>query len=163
MSFCKANTTSQQTAVGIGQAILAAQPDRLTTILGSCVGVAMYAPQQRLGMLGHIVLARSAGATNYPAKFADTAVPHMVSTLVRHGANVGTLVAKIAGGACMFEDCKSMQIGIANVEAVLQALANAGVRIAGQSVGGTFGRRVCFDLTTGSLTVESNGNTLHTI
>ncbi len=87
----------------------------------------------------------------------------MVSTLVRHGASPDALVAKLAGGACMFEDCKSMQIGTANVDAILHALATARIRIAGQSVGGTVGRRVCFDLTTGSLTVESNGNILQTI
>lgn len=137
MATCTMSKTSDRTAVGIGQAVLASEPMRLTTILGSCIGVSLYAPHQRMGMLGHVVLSHSTGPTNYPAKFADTAIPYMVATLKQHGASSTGLLAKIAGGDCMFEDCKSMQIGAANIQAILQALATAGVRVAGQDVGGT--------------------------
>jgi chemotaxis protein CheD len=150
-------------AVGIGQAIFATEPTQLTTILGSCIALAMYSPQHRLGMLSHVVLPHAAGPTSSPAKFADTAVPHMISTLRSHGVRPGELVAKIAGGAGMFGDGKFMQIGNANVQTIVQALSAEGIRIAGQHVGGTMGRRVCFDLATGSVTVECIGHPSHTI
>jgi chemotaxis protein CheD len=163
MASCTAHELAAHTPVGIGQAALASEPARLTTILGSCVALALYSPQLRLGMLSHVVLPRSTGPTNYPAKFADTAVPHMLATLHSHGVRLGELVARIAGGACMFGDGKFMQIGDANVQATTEALAAAGLRIVGQDVGGTVGRRICFDLATGSITVECIGHTSHTI
>ena len=153
----------EHASVGIGEAVVAAEPAWLTTILGSCIAVTLYSPRLRLGMLSHVVLPHSTGPTAYPAKFADTAVPYMLSTLQSRGANPESLVAKIAGGSCMFGNCKPMQIGDANVQAVVSALEAAGVRIAAQDVGGTVGRRVYFDLSTGSLTVESLGQPSHTI
>lgn len=156
-------TTTDRIAVGIGQAALAAEPNFITTILGSCIAVTMYAPHLRLGMLSHVVLPRSTGATAYPAKFADTAVTHMISVLEGRGATINKLVAKIAGGACMFGDAKFLQIGDSNVQAAIEALNGAGVRIAAQDVGGKLGRRVSFDLSDGSLTVECIGHPSHTI
>jgi len=147
----------------MGQAVLASGTEQVTTILGSCLALALYAPQLRLGMLSHVVLPRSGGPTNYPARFADTAVPHMLSTLREHGARLGDLVARMTGGACMFGDGKFMQIGEANIQAATEALAAAGVRIVGKNVGGTVGRRICFDLATGSITVDCIGQASHTI
>ena len=63
----------------------------------------------------------------------------------------------------MFGDAKFLQIGDSNVQAAVAALGDAGVRIAGQDVGGKLGRRVCFDLSDGSLTVECIGHPSHTI
>jgi chemotaxis protein CheD len=163
MATCTANLKSDHTAVGIGQAVVASEPTRLTTILGSCIALTMYSPQRRLGMLSHIVLPHSAGSIATPAKFADTAVPHMISTLKEHGVRPGELIAKIAGGACMFGDGKFMQIGDSNVQATQKALEAAGIRIAGQNVGGTLGRRICFDLSTGCVTVECIGHPSHII
>jgi chemotaxis protein CheD len=154
---------TDQAAVAMGQAAMAAEPAWLTTILGSCIAVTLYSPQLRMGMLSHVVLPKSTGPTAYPAKFADTAVPHMVSVLQGQGVRPGALVAKIAGGACMFGACKSMQIGEANVQAAVEALATAGIRLATQDVGGTIGRRVSFELATGALTVECIGQPSHTI
>ncbi len=155
--------STDQAPVAMGQAAIAGEPARLTTILGSCIAVALYSAQLRLGMLSHVVLPHSTGPTAYPAKFADTAVPYMLSVLQKHGAKPNGLVAKIAGGACMFGNCKAMQIGEANVRAAVEALSAAGIRIAAQDVGGTVGRRICFDLATGLLAVECIGHPSHTI
>jgi chemotaxis protein CheD len=163
MASCTADKTMGNTAVGIGQSVIASEPARLTTILGSCIAVTMYSPIHRIGMLSHVVLPHSAGETKHPAKFADTAVPHMLAALKERGVKTGNIIAKIAGGACMFGDGKFMQIGDSNVAASLKALEAAGVAVSGQDVGGTLGRRVCFDLSTGSLTIECIGHPSHTI
>ncbi len=152
-----------RTPVGIGQAALAAEPVFLTTILGSCIAVTLYSPRLRLGMLSHVLLPHSTGPTAYPAKFADTVVPHMLSILLSHGARPEGLVAKVAGGACMFGNCKTMQIGESNVQVALAALADAGIRVVGQHIGGSLGRRVAFDLANGNLSVECIGQPAQTI
>jgi chemotaxis protein CheD len=149
--------------VAMGQATMAGEPARLTMILGSCIAVALYSSQLRLGMLSHVVLPHSTGPTAYPAKFADTAVPYMLSVLQKRGVKPAGLVAKIAGGACMFGNCKVMQIGEANIRAAVEALAAAAIPVAARDVGGTSGRRICFDLATGSLAVECIGHPSHAI
>ena len=140
-------------AVGMGQAVFAAEPSRLTTIVGSCVAVTLYSPRRRLGMLGHIVLPQSRDGTDHPAKYADTAIPHMLLTLQREGVAASELTAKLAGGACMFGDSQFSRIGENNVQAAIQALESAGIGVVGRDAGGNSGRRVCFDLATGIVIV----------
>jgi chemotaxis protein CheD len=155
--------TTDHTNVGMGQAVLAAPPARLTMIVGSCIAVAIYAPRRRLGMFTHVVLPHATEATMYPAKFADTAIPYALSALQQQGIHHGDLVARIAGGACMFGDCKTLQIGQFNAQAVLDALTDAAIPVVGQDLGGTVGRRISFDLATGSVIVHRIGQPPQTI
>jgi chemotaxis protein CheD len=155
--------TSNDMPVGMGQAVFAGSPTRLTTILGSFVAVTLYSPSRRIGALGHVVLPQSRGNNDHPAKFADTAIPHMLAILRREGVGLTELTAKIAGGACMFGNGQFEQIGNANVEAVLRAMELAGLAVAGSDAGGTCGRRVSFDLATGQVSVAVVGQTARII
>ncbi len=148
---------NNNTAVGMGEAVFARHPARLTTILGSCVAVTLYAPRRRLGMLGHVVLPQSHGADDKPAKFADTAVPFMLATLNNYGVTTGELIAKIAGGACMFGSNQFARIGDNNVEAVVKALDSAGIAVSGRDVSGKVGRHLSFDLSTGEVSISCAG------
>ncbi len=159
-----ATLTAVETAnVGMGQLAIAGRPGRLTAVLGSCVGVALYHPRLRVGAMAHVVLPESCGRAAPAGKFADTAVPEMIRELQKRGANPAGLVAKIAGGACMFGAGGPLQIGEDNVRAVLSALARAGVRVAAQDTGGKTGRRVTLDTETGSLLVETAGKSPQTL
>jgi len=155
--------TTGEVAVGMGQSLFAREPTQLTTILGSCVAITLYSPRRRAGMLSHVVLPQSKGSMSNPAKFADTAVPHMLSTLKSQGVEPRELTAKLVGGACMFGSGTCARIGESNVQAVVQALEAVGLRIAGRDVNGTRGRRICFDLATGCITVTSVGHPSQTI
>ena len=64
-----------------------------------------------MGMLSHIVLPQSKGAMDKPAKFADTAVPYMLTTLKSQGVDTKGLTAKIVGGSCMFGTGAFTQVG----------------------------------------------------
>ena len=153
----------RETSVGMGQAVLAQAPAQLKAILGSCVAVALYAPRLQLGMLSHVVLPKGAPRAESPGKFADAAIPYMLSVLREHGAEPGRLVAKVAGGACMFGGSHFMDIGASNAKVVLEALEASHVSIAARDLGGTAGRRVSFDIATGGLTVASAGHSSRTI
>ncbi len=157
MSLSPTTAASPPSSVGMGQVKLAAAPARLNAVLGSCVGVALYHPRARIGALGHVVLPRSGGTGGGPAKFAESAIPYMLAQLEQRGASRTALVARIAGGACMFGTGGPLQIGDQNVAAVLAALKASGVRVVAQDTGGTKGRRVSLDCTNGELTVEIVG------
>lgn len=152
-----ANDIGTTKSVGMGQVVLAYKPATLTAVLGSCVGVALYHARRQVGVLAHVVLADSAGRSALPGKFADTAIPYMIDLFAREGIPASNLVAKLAGGACMFGTGGPMQIGDANVEAVLRGLARAGIRVVGKDVGGTKGRRVALNCSDGTLEIENIG------
>ena len=163
MPLTQAIQSPVDVAVGMGQALFASEPQRLTTILGSCVAVTLYSPRRRAGMLCHVVLPKSRDNNDNPAKYADTAIPHMLSALRCEGVGPRDLTAKIVGGACMFGDNQLARIGDCNVQAVVQALEDVGIGIAARDAGGTCGRRISFDLATGVITVASVGRPARTI
>ncbi|MBN2580741.1 MAG: chemotaxis protein CheD [Pirellulales bacterium] len=141
--------------VGMGEAAVARKTGRLMAVLGSCVGVTLYDPRRQLGALCHVVLPQSNGRDDLPGKFADTAIPWMVRTLAGYGASSSALAAKLVGGAQIFQQKGPIQIGEANVGAVLRALESAAIPVVARDVGGTHGRRMCFDVASGEIAVES--------
>ncbi|MDZ7619348.1 MAG: chemotaxis protein CheD [Patescibacteria group bacterium] len=157
MSVLTAVATPQVMSIGMGQTGIGQRSTRLTAVLGSCLGVAIYHRRLFLGAMVHIVLPESSGREAAPGKFADTAIPHMVELLKSHGALPSGLVAKFAGGACMFGATGPMQIGLANAEAVKRQLKEFRIPVIAEDVGGTKGRRVIFDCEQGTLTVEIAG------
>jgi chemotaxis protein CheD len=143
--------------VGMGQAFARHAPERLWSILGSCVAVALCDPRRKVAAMCHVVLPSSAGRGGSPGKFADTAVPHMLQMLREMGISREHLTAKIAGGASMFGNNMPLEVGHNNAHAVTQALHAAGIPISGQDVGGNKGRRVTLDCAAGELHIEIVG------
>lgn len=156
MSTATANNA--KLAAGMGQIIVGRQDDTLSSVLGSCLGVAIYHPRCKAAVLAHVVLAEKAGRSGPPGKFADTAIPEMISLLAAESILQPGLVAKVAGGSNMFgAPTGPMQIGDANAEAVKAALRDKKIRVVGEHLGGNKGRRVVFDCNTGVMTIEIVG------
>ena len=93
--------------IKVGMADLAtAKPPQVlvTTGLGSCVGVCLLDPLVKVGGLAHIMLPDSTQARDVQnkAKYADTAIKILIDEMVNLGAIKRRMVAKIAGGAQMF-------------------------------------------------------------
>lgn len=147
----------------MGQIAAGRAPQRMKAILGSCIGLTLYNAEHQRGAMAHVVLPASAGREAAPGKFADTAVPRMLAMLKEHGLAPAALVAKLAGGANMFNGSGPLQIGDANAAAVADALKRAGIRIAAQDLGGTRGRRVEFDCATGKMTIQCAGGPARTL
>jgi chemotaxis protein CheD len=135
----------------------------MRAILGSCIGLALYHPGRKMGVMAHVVLPESAGRDGAPGKFADTAVPRMLAVLREQGIPTYGLTAKLAGGANMFNESGPLQIGYANAVAVAAALKKASIRVAGQDVGGTRGRRIDFDCGSGEMTIQCAGQPARTL
>jgi chemotaxis protein CheD len=157
------STAAADILVGMGQIAAGQAPQRMKAILGSCIGLALYHPGRKSGVMAHIVLPESAGRDGAPGKFADTAVPQMLAVLRDHGLPAYGLTAKLAGGANMFNGSGPLQIGDANAQAVAAALRKAGIRVAGHDIGGTRGRRVDFDCASGEMIVQCAGQPARTL
>lgn len=132
--------------------------------LGSCVGIALYDQKNRVGGLAHILLNESSkfirpGKTDVnPAKFADTAVPHLLEKMVELGARKTNLVAKIAGGASLFNfKAETGNVGDKNIEAVRSVLKELQIRTVFEDVGGNHGRTMRLFIDTGEVTITTAG------
>lgn len=150
--------TVKEIKVLIGQVHLCRPPHLLQSVLGSCIGLAIFDPGIRLAGMAHVLLPDSGGRPRgpLPGKYGDHAVGCLVEGLLAHGAIRSRLRAKIAGGARMFDHALDYRrdVGAANVAAVEAALAAAGVPLLARHVGGSLGRRVEFDAETQQLLVE---------
>ena len=150
--------------VGMADLKIAKAPDILTTLgLGSCVGIALYDTQAKIGGLAHIMLPDSKQIKNNSnaAKFADTAITQLIEELVSSGARSNRLVAKIAGGAHMFEFKNMddmMRIGTRNVTAVVSCLGAFRIPIIASDTGNNYGRTVELHTATGVFVVKTIGH-----
>lgn len=132
----------------------------ITYALGSCIGICLYDPAIRLGAMLHIMLPLNmeAGRKN-PLKYADTGVAEMLRQMEAKGANRSRIVAKIAGGAKMFEVTGGSlgNIGQRNIDSVKMQLKRHGLRLQKEDVGGTVARTMLMDVATGTVSVRSYG------
>lgn len=149
--------------VGIAELKVGKAPQKITTIgLGSCVGVTLYDPSSKIGGMVHIMLPNSKEIKNNDnaAKFADTGVPKLVQEVLKKGANKNHLVAKIAGGAQMFNLAtgnNALRIGDRNIIAVKDVLRNLNIPIKANDTGQNYGRTIILDLETGGVLVRTIG------
>ncbi len=156
--------------VGMADLKVCREPDSLTTLgLGSCVGVALYDPITKVSGLAHIMLPNSKEIRNNEnlAKFADTGIDETIKLMKQMGAPAQRLVAKIAGGAQMFNFSKSgsdnLNVGAKNVEAVKAKLLELKIPIIAEDTGLNYGRTVIFDSVTGKYTIKAVGKEIKVI
>jgi chemotaxis protein CheD len=148
--------------VGISDYKIAKNPNVLVTYaLGSCVGICLYDKILKIGALSHIMLPDSNLFSRQEVnrmKFADTAIYDMLNALVRNGASQRRIIAKIAGGAQMFQMQGESQLGVIgarNVKSVKGVLGHLQIPIIAEDTGSNYGRTVYFELETGVMRVQS--------
>lgn len=152
--------------VGMADLNICKSPDMITTLgLGSCIGIALYDPVAKIGGLAHIMLPDSTQMRNNQniAKFADTGIEALVKKMVSAGAVKSRLVAKIAGGAKMFEVTVASSvgnIGLRNAEASKKKLKELGIPLKAEDTGLNYGRTVELYAETGQFKIKSVGKTI---
>lgn len=133
----------------------------VTYSLGSCVGVALYDPLQKIGGLIHCMLPLSKvdpeRAKEAPYMFVDTGLPIMMQTLLNMGADKKRIVAKVAGGAVLLDDNGIFRIGERNHIVVRKLLWKNNILISSEDVGGTMARTMYLHINDGKTTIKSAG------
>lgn len=145
-----------------GEIYVADAPCLVSTLLGSCVAVTLYAPRNRIGAMCHALLpscredGRSACREHY--RHVECAVGAMMDALRERGILCREIEAKVFGGADMFSVGPEGRwpdgrptVGRQNIEKAGEILEAEGVRIAVGDVGGLQGRKVIFSPHTGEV------------
>lgn len=141
-----------------GKLHVSTRPCRVSTILGSCVAVAVFDPTTGIGGLNHFLLPQGApGSAAQAARFGNLAVPQLVEAVLAAGARRSSLQAKLFGGACVLAAFKKPggHLGTRNVEVAREALKAEGIPVVAEDVEGSSGRKLIFQTHDGVAWVRS--------
>lgn len=118
--------------------------DRMETLLGSCVAVILTDPRRTVAAMCHIVHSgRPAASVRRGSAHGPVALQAMDRLLVARGIQPQLCEAYVYGGGNMFPDLyRGPHVGDANADWVLNALADRGVRVLHDDLGGRCYRRV---------------------
>jgi len=128
---------------------------RISTLLGSCISIALWHPRRRIGGMCHYMLAerRINLKRSHPppdGRYADDAIAWFLQRMAEAGTRPGEYQAKLFGGGNMF-GCggDSMEIGSRNIEHGRALLAANHMTLIAEHVGGNGRRKLHFDLRSG--------------
>jgi chemotaxis protein CheD len=136
-----------------GQAYAAREPGLLVhTIVGSCVSVCLWDRRGGCGGVNHYLLAQAPGGrrVDRPLTYGNLAIPALFDKMAALGSRLEDLEAKVFGGAYLAHEPGHRPLGALNVELAVRRLADRGVSIVAQDVGGHRGRKLIFDPHDGS-------------
>ncbi len=156
---CKETANNSSVTIGIGGCRVAKAPCLMKTTLGSCVGITLYAPAKQIGGLIHVMLPNRTRSEGSISKFANTGIPNLINCLInQHGIVRSSLIAKIFGGAKMFNVySKALDIGNNNINTTLAILKQQGINIRPGKTGGTKGSQILFDTSNGQVMYKTIG------
>ena len=155
----KAGRTAMKT-VGISEMLISHAPEEIlvTYSLGSCVALCLFDPAVGAGLI-HCMLPQSSidpvKARQKPAMFVDLGVPALLDAMFVRGARRRSLVAKVAGGANVFDDRGMFRIGERNHASLRRILWKNDILIAAEHVGGTRARTMYVSVGTGRVLIKS--------
>ncbi len=155
--------------VGMADLKVAKAPNTLTTLgLGSCIGLTLYDPTVQIGGMVHYMLPDSTQLRNNSnlAKFGDTGIKELLRKMLAEGAVQRRLVAKIAGGACMFEVSGLSavgNVGARNAEAAKIILKELNIPLIAEDTGLNYGRTVELNCSNGDFLIKAVGKSIKII
>nr|WP_319495198.1 chemotaxis protein CheD [uncultured Desulfobacter sp.] len=133
----------------------------VTYSLGSCIGVAIYDPQAKVGGILHYMLPNSdidrEKAKDNPFLFADTGIPELLNKVYALGAEKSRLKVFAAGGAEIMDQEGIFNLGRQNYAALMQILNKDHIPIWKQAVGGYSNRTVKMEIASGNIYLNTSG------
>lgn len=140
------------TSIGLGEFRVGRPegPEWVMHGLGSCIGLILADRLTHVSAAAHIVLPTGPGKSFVdPTKYADRAVPFLLTQMRRYGGKRESIHAMMAGGARMFDVPGLADIGQRNAEAVRNQLEQEGIPLIAADVGGNRGRTLWWNPSTG--------------
>ncbi|KYG67199.1 chemotaxis protein CheB [Bdellovibrio bacteriovorus] len=115
----------------------------ISTLLGSCVAVALHDPTAKVGGLNHYLLPEGAPDERENARYGICAIPQLIEECVRLGAQRSRLQAKIYGGGNVISvSGLGDGIGKRNIDLAEQLLREFNIPIIERNVAGESARTI---------------------
>ncbi len=159
-----------------GQVHITTGPTVIWTVLGSCVSVTMYHKKTGTAMICHAqlpwprnnarcwekcpeqCLMNSAEENQY--KYVTCSVNHMATEMKKRGIPAHEVMVGLYGGATVTVTQNRISIADANIDAARNALREEHLAIHESDTGGTLGRNLLFESSTGIIMVENHKKNL---
>lgn len=127
-----------------GEYLISKKPHIISTLLGSCVAVCLYHPEQKFGGMNHYMLpAGPAGERN--GKYGEYSINLILKMMETGAGSLNGVEAAIYGGANVVGAIKKQsQIGDQNIELARRILKAKGVPIKKELVGGSNGLKLLY-------------------
>ena len=144
-----------QILVKLADLAVSKNPEDLLVVygLGSTAAVILYDDGARVGGIVHFMLPNSASesrrAADYPAMYADVALPLLVESCIGQGARRESLTAKLAGGSILMGQGISRSISEGNIATAKKILAGLAIPLTTEDTGGNHNRAVRLEIATG--------------
>lgn len=141
-------------SLNIGQLIVSKEPIVISTVLGSCVSVCLHSPHKKAGGMIHYAMPKYPGsASDEPLRYGNLAIPELIRKLEELTSESATcFVAKVIGGANGIGSIETQKnIGETNIQIAKELLIKHEIKIIGEHVGGSVGRKALFHVATGRL------------
>jgi len=133
----------------------------ITYSLGSCIGVIAYDAALPVAGMLHFQLPSSsldaARAAKAPLMFGDTGLEHLIRLMELAGSKKTRIKVKLAGGAKMFEDNATFDIGKRNHTSIRKALWQHGLFVENEDVGGNQPRTISINVASGDVVMKRGG------
>lgn len=147
-------TDKKRITIYAGDVTTSVEPVVLQTLFGSCVAVCLWDPVVRAGGMNHILLP---GGRLDPdnSRYGSNAMELLINGLMKLGCDRYRLVAKAFGGANVIAGLKRRSTGEMNTAFVRKFLADEGIPLVAQRLGGMHGVQVRFSTDTGEVLVRA--------
>lgn len=141
-------------SIGIGEYYADRKGTLIYTLLGSCVAVCLFDPENRIGGMNHILLPGEPdmGAHNASARYGVHAMELLINAIMALGGNRTRLIAKAFGGANVISSIpEGRAMGKKNIDFTVDFLHTEKIEMVSRDFGGHSARKVYFDTATGDV------------
>lgn len=142
-----------------GQVWFGQAPERVSTLLGSCVAITLWHPVLKGGGMCHFMLPErppTQSRAGLDGRYGDEALQLLCRLAERAGCPPAECEVKLFGGGRMFacETCpggEGLKVNERNVEQALALVQGHGLRLTAQHLGGEGHRQIRLDLANGDV------------
>ncbi len=132
----------------------------ISTVLGSCVAVALFDPVVKIGGLNHYMLPGTFNGfkpSDVTGRYGVYAMELLINEMLKNGAYRHNLRAKVFGGGNVLNSTN--KVGSNNARFALQFLKTEEIPIDAQDVESDIARKVLFEPTTGRVYLKKLSQT----
>ncbi len=136
-----------------GEFYSSSENEMISTVLGSCISIALFDSKEKIGGLNHFMLAKDTSIEDdkernrLMGKFGEYAMELLIKDVIEKGAKIENLQAKVFGGSNVFNlpATNNAQVGEVNIKFAFNYLEQKNIPIVTSNTGGTAPRKIFFD------------------
>jgi chemotaxis protein CheD len=135
-----------------GQYMITSVPALVTTVLGSCVSVCLWDKVAGIGGMNHYLLPGTEDDEPGNMDRGIKSIQLLVRSMLNRRATIENMEAKVFGGCnSLYKENNFFKIGERNAAIAFEILKGFNIHVSAQHVGGSYGRKIIFNTSTGKV------------